>query len=193
MLTAMMALTALACDNGNTNKQDESEHDHSETEHSSDHNMEESSSVQLSESSLATVLIDHYLAVKNALVQDDSEKASAAAKELSQSASDFDLSTVEGAGQTELSNILEGIKEKSEQIATGDIEHQREHFEGMANDFLKLLEITGIDRTLYKQYCPMYNDNEGGYWLSESEEIKNPLFGSKMLTCGSVKETISIN
>jgi hypothetical protein len=62
----------------------------------------------------------------------------------------------------------------------------------MTKDFMDILAITGTDRTLYQQYCPMYNKNKGGYWLSDSQEIKNPLFGSKMLTCGSVKETISM-
>ena len=87
---------------------------------------------------------------------------------------------------------MEVVKEHGEHIAKSEIVHQREHFEGMAKDFMDILAITGTDRTLYQQYCPMYNKNKGGYWLSDSQEIKNPLFGSKMLTCGSVKETISM-
>ncbi|MBA4058359.1 MAG: hypothetical protein C0490_26815, partial [Marivirga sp.] len=43
---------------------------------------------------------------------------------------------------------------------------------------------------LYLEYCPMANNNEGAYWLSNEKEIKNPYFGDKMLKCGSVKETI---
>ena len=27
-------------------------------------------------------------------------------------------------------------------------------------------------------------NNEGAYWLSDAEQIRNPYFGDKMLTCG---------
>jgi hypothetical protein len=37
----------------------------------------------------------------------------------------------------------------------------------------------------------MANNNKGALWLSEVKEIKNPYFGSKMLTCGSVKKQIN--
>lgn len=31
--------------------------------------------------------------------------------------------------------------------------------------------------------------NEGAYWLSD-QQIRNPYFGEKMLTCGSVEEKL---
>jgi Cu(I)/Ag(I) efflux system membrane fusion protein len=34
-----------------------------------------------------------------------------------------------------------------------------------------------------------FND-KGAYWLSDKEAIRNPYFGDKMLTCGSVEETL---
>ncbi len=39
-------------------------------------------------------------------------------------------------------------------------------------------------------FCPMVDNNKGAYWLSLSETIYNPYFGSKMLKCGSVKTII---
>jgi hypothetical protein len=39
---------------------------------------------------------------------------------------------------------------------------------------------------LYYDYCPMAKS----YWYSTEKAIKNPYFGSKMLTCGEVKQTI---
>lgn len=38
--------------------------------------------------------------------------------------------------------------------------------------------------------CPMYNDNKGALWLSESKDIKNLYYGNKMVECGEVKEVI---
>lgn len=203
-LTILLFMTAVACDNGNASHGEDDAHEHNHMDHSADHDhdgmghssgddMHEGTTMHMRESQTATLMIDHYLSIKDALVEDDESKAAAAAKMLAESVSSFDHNLIEGSRHSELDEILEGIKVNSEQIAKGEIDTQRENFEEMADDFLELLEITGLDRTLYKQYCPMYNDNEGGYWLSESKEIKNPLFGSKMLTCGSVKETISVN
>jgi hypothetical protein len=36
----------------------------------------------------------------------------------------------------------------------------------------------------------MYNENKGAMWISEMKEVKNPYFGAKMLTCGTVEEVI---
>jgi hypothetical protein len=41
--------------------------------------------------------------------------------------------------------------------------------------------------TLYEQYCPM----KKATWLSESAAIKNPYYGSQMLTCGKTTETLA--
>jgi hypothetical protein len=35
-----------------------------------------------------------------------------------------------------------------------------------------------------------FND-QGAYWISDREEIRNPYFGDKMLTCGVVKEELN--
>ena len=49
----------------------------------------------------------------------------------------------------------------------------------------KAVKLT--DAPVYKAYCPM----KKAYWLSAEKEIKNPYYGSAMLSCGSVMETIS--
>jgi hypothetical protein len=36
----------------------------------------------------------------------------------------------------------------------------------------------------------MYNDGKGANWLSKESTIKNPYYGSQMLTCGKTVETI---
>ena len=43
---------------------------------------------------------------------------------------------------------------------------------------------------MYKQFCPMAFNDQGGYWLSNSKEVRNPYFGDKMLKCGMVKVTL---
>jgi hypothetical protein len=34
-------------------------------------------------------------------------------------------------------------------------------------------------------------NNTGGYWLSNSKEIRNPFFGDKMLKCGRIEKEIN--
>jgi hypothetical protein len=36
----------------------------------------------------------------------------------------------------------------------------------------------------------MAADGKGASWLSDKREVRNPYYGDKMLTCGSVKESI---
>jgi len=50
------------------------------------------------------------------------------------------------------------------------------------------VEEEGYDGELYKQYCPMYDG--GSNWISDSEEIANPFYGSQMLKCGETVETL---
>jgi Cu(I)/Ag(I) efflux system membrane fusion protein len=47
-----------------------------------------------------------------------------------------------------------------------------------------------MGKTVYYQFCPMYDNNKGGYWLSETEEIRNPYFGKEMISCGETRELL---
>lgn len=193
-LSVSLSLSLIACGNSNKPNQEESENqrDHSAMTHEADNSMSAGSDMVMMENKTITTLIDNYLDIKNALVQDDSKAAANAGQKLANATTGIDITSYDASKQSEIKEILEVIKEHGEHIAKSEIAHQREHFEGMAKDFMDLLAIAGTDRTLYQQYCPMYNKGKGGSWLSASQEIKNPLFGSKMLTCGSVKETISM-
>jgi hypothetical protein len=87
--------------------------------------------------------------------------------------------------------VLNQIKEDSEHIAdTKDIKHQREHFTTLSKDIYALLKVAKYDVPVYFQFCPMYNDGKGANWLSKENTIKNPYYGSMMLSCGKTVETI---
>lgn len=57
----------------------------------------------------------------------------------------------------------------------------------MINSFMAF----GVINVSYEQYCPMADDNNGAYWLSESNKVLNPYFGSSMLNCGEIKNEIT--
>ena len=90
-------------------------------------------------------------------------------------------------------DIAENAKENAEHIGdnAGKIDHQREHFMSLSNNLTTVVKTLKInEETAYSQFCPMANDGKGAYWLSKEDKVKNPYYGKKMLTCGSVKETL---
>ena len=150
--------------------------------------------VKVEQSKSTSIIIDNYLALKDALVQEDSKGAASFGKKLFDDFAKFDASGVAKQKQKEVDEIIEDASEHAKHIFENskDIGHQREHFEILSKDVKDLVMITGSDRTLYQTFCPMYNNNKGGAWLSTSKEISNPYFGSKMMKCGSVQQEISV-
>lgn len=161
-----------------------------EVKESSEENKKET--IELSDFPIQQVM-QGYLPLKNALTQDDSKKASDAAKNLFSVLNKIDISKTHVKNNSELRDILESASENAEHIGenTDDIVHQREHLLSLSNDITDLIGEVGIGGLkLYQDFCPMYNNGKGGTWISETKEIVNPYEGSKMLNCGSVKKVL---
>lgn len=76
-------------------------------------------------------------------------------------------------------------------IDAEDLETRRVHFEPLSEAMISVAQTLGaVGQTFYLAFCPMYDDDQGAYWLSEFEEISNPYFGSMMLRCGEVREEL---
>ena len=137
-------------------------------------------------------VVSHYLSLKNALTNDNASEAASAAKEIGESLAKVDESSLAPDQKKMYADIKDDIKEHAEHIGANgsDIEHQREHFDLLSKDMIDLVNVTGSSLTLYKDFCPMYNNKKGASWLSETKEIKNPYYGKGMPKCGIVKEEI---
>lgn len=198
---ALVSLTAISC----KNDKKESSHDGTHTEMSSedgnhhgdvDSRMEHDKSVSTNNtmdsdtqtSDVKKVLAD-YMILKDALVTDNKDEAAKAGKKLENTLNGFNISSYTVEQQRELKDIIEDAIEHAEHIGKSDIAHQREHFKILSKDMIDMVAITGTKTTLYQQFCPMYDN--GSSWLSMSNEIKNPYYGSKMLNCGEVQKTIN--
>jgi len=142
-------------------------------------------------SDLASAIIDGYLVLKNALVNENSEKATEGGKMMLTAFSNFEMAKLTESQHTKYMEIAESAKEHAEHIVKNPIDHQREHFEDLSKDVNDIIALVGTDKTLYQDFCPMASNNKGAMWLSETEEINNPYFGSKMLKCGSVQKQIN--
>jgi hypothetical protein len=72
-----------------------------------------------------------------------------------------------------------------------EINQQRERFSALSEKmFILLSEEESLPASVYRQYCPMAQGNKGAYWISLSDQIRNPYFGDKMLKCGEVVATL---
>lgn len=137
-------------------------------------------------------IIANYLKIKNALTKDDAKAAANAGKSLYKTFNAINVGSLTASQKKEYTDIADDAKEHAEHIGdnAGKIDHQREHFAILSKDINDLIKLLGSSQKLYQDFCPMYNDGKGAIWISETKEIKNPFYGSQMLTCGSVKKTL---
>lgn len=139
-----------------------------------------------------TEMVTQYLQIKNALANDNGKDAASAGDAFVESMGKMDKNSIPADKKKTWDNISDDAKEMAEHIAKNadKIEHQREHFDMLSKDMYDMVKSFGSGQTLYQDFCPMYNDKKGATWLSETKQIKNPYFGKKMPTCGSIKEEI---
>lgn len=137
-------------------------------------------------------MVGNYLQLKNALTKDNSNDAATAGKALSYGFAKLDQSVLTPAQKKSYTDIADDAKEMAEHIgaSAGKLPHQREHFDMLSKDMVDLVILFGAGQPLFVDHCPMYNNNKGADWLSETKDIKNPYLGTKMPTCGAVKEEL---
>ncbi|MDT0674979.1 DUF3347 domain-containing protein [Autumnicola musiva] len=123
-------------------------------------------------------IYEAYTGVKDALVADNAVEAQKSAQKI--------LNEIKkDTERAELANAANKI------MATEDINVQREAFSSLASAMEPVLKGALASGEIYKQYCPMAFEGEGGYWYSSTKQIRNPYFGDKMLNCGRTEETLN--
>ena len=103
-----------------------------------------------------------YIAAQEALAADDFDEAKAALESLMPLAGPITQPLVRSAASTD------------------DITTMRTRFKPLS-EYLVALELP---QGFARAYCPMYDD--GANWVQRDGPVRNPYFGSKMLTCGVV-------
>lgn len=137
-------------------------------------------------------VVDNYFSVKDALIKTDATAASTQATVLLSTVKAVDMNTLSSKehdvwmkGISDLTAHVESIsKSKS-------VPKQRELFANVSKTIYDLAKVSKLESPIYYQHCPMFNAGKGAHWLSKDSDIKNPYFGSKMLTCGSTEETLN--
>jgi hypothetical protein len=127
--------------------------------------------------------VEAYLPLAKALAEDDDagSKAGAASFEM----------TIAGLTLPEAKALEDAAGSLA---ATNDIKSRRTAFQNVSDALIVMVRLHGMDQLgdLYVVHCPMAFDDNGGDWLSAEPTVFNPYYGDEMLTCGSIKDTLSV-
>lgn len=138
-------------------------------------------SAQKASNANITKLYNQYIAIKNALAADKSNETSKAALAFMKTTGTIDSKLI---SEGNMSSLKKGAKAIAE---SKNIETQRKSFYSLSDNMIEVAKKFKLsDKSVYVQYCPMAE----GSWLSNENKIVNPYYGSKMLSCGSVKSEI---
>lgn len=181
-----MAMLYTACGNNSGNSKESSTVNNDNASQVATNNTESKNTGTIDD------IVSAYLNLKNALTTDNGKEAATAAGEIITSRNKVDENALTVDQKNIYNDVRDDIKEHGEHIAANgsNIAHQREHFDLLSRDMIDLVKATGSSKTLYMDFCPMYNNKKGASWLSETKEIKNPYYGKKMLQCGEVKREV---
>jgi Cu(I)/Ag(I) efflux system membrane fusion protein len=191
------AVTVFALSNCSAKKEEAAqEESHDESMHASNEEMPAATAPQFQvdaafQQQLSGVFTS-YVSLKDALVATDASAAKAAATKTQESLSKVDMMLLTGVAHNDWMTYSAGLEAALNEIQSSeDIEAQRTAFSKVSDNLYKSIKAYGLGGAeAYYEFCPMAFNNEGGYWLSEVSEIRNPYFGDKMLKCGSVQEKL---
>lgn len=162
----------------------------SNEDHSNHNNNSDTTTVIKKENQLKSVF-DTYFLLKDALITSDGTKTALASKELLAAVNNVKMDKLEMDVHMVWMKVVNLIKEDATHISdTKDVKHQRDHFTTLSKDIYTLIKVSKYETSVYYQFCPMFNDGKGANWLSKENTIKNPYYGSMMLSCGKTVETI---
>ncbi|SNZ01332.1 efflux RND transporter periplasmic adaptor subunit [Flagellimonas pacifica] len=171
----------------------EGETDHTNMQNDSDHSkMQKRMTVPDDFKSQLAKVFSHYITLKDKLVGDNADAAKNPAGELVNAMAKVDMKLLtDHEAHNHWMTISKEMKSASKSISeTADIEKQRGHFKHLSAHLSKAIKLFGVNQKVYEQFCPMADGNNGAYWLSLNDTIKNPYMGGKMLTCGTTESTI---
>lgn len=129
-----------------------------------------------------------YYNIKNALVAGDAAAAASQAASFLDAVNNANTTSLGSKEQEAFSALRQKLAADAKKITENkDLAAQRASFTTLSDNMYKLAKAVKLSSDpVYQAYCPM----KKAYWLSSEAAIKNPYYGSSMLTCGKVSDTI---
>lgn len=132
-------------------------------------------------------LLGKYLDIKNALISGKTTDAANAATDFVALTKKTDSKVLSAKAQQSFKESVDQLMADAITIASSkNLEKQRVAFQSLSEAFIAFAKASNTGRKIYIDYCPM----KKAYWMSMEEAIKNPYYGSSMLTCGKVSEVL---
>lgn len=136
-------------------------------------------------------LFDSYISLKEALVKTNGKDAAVIAQKFQKLVGSIQMNKLDNDVHIVYMKYINDLNNGAGQIVANEskIDVQRIYFEKISQAMYALVKVAKLKEPIYYQYCPMYNEGKGATWLSRDITIKNPYYGSQMLSCGKVLET----
>lgn len=140
-------------------------------------------------------VLSHYLDLKDAFVKSDSVEVAAKSKDLEVAVNGFASGLAGTATPEGVVAHADAMRQVAATLAATKpsattLEQQRAVFETVSDHLTALLKAAQWKGKTYQQFCPMAFNDKGAHWLSNSDEIRNPYFGDRMLECGEVTDSL---
>lgn len=137
-------------------------------------------------------MLDHYTKMTDYLVAASPDQVASEAKLLKQAAESIKMEDMPENAHGLWMEQLKIIKTQADNmVKMNNIDMQRKHYKELSAAMIKLAKsLQKVGGKYYIQFCPMYDENAGAFWISKEKQIRNPYYGDMMLTCGETKDSI---
>jgi Cu(I)/Ag(I) efflux system membrane fusion protein len=139
-------------------------------------------------------LVSLYMEIQHALSHDDQTAANSSTTRMETALDSVPGEVLEGEAQTTWNQRQTELQQAVSHMKTSgeDMGAMRQGFEHLSNTLIQTLRQfrPTAKADVYLYHCPMAFGGKGGDWLQSHEGTENPYYGSKMFTCGALKETL---
>lgn len=137
-------------------------------------------------------VIDAYLLIKNALVNDDTVATDKAIGVMNSKVMEVKPEKLDGEGLQAWEDHLRLYTDKLQEMRHVEgLENKRSYFSHISEIMYCTIKSFGLKQGgLYAMYCPKVFDVKGAYWISDTKDTRNPYLGSKMGSCGEIREVL---
>lgn len=135
-----------------------------------------------------------YYAVHHGMSTDSLDEARKSAEKFAAALGNVDMALLGHQAHMNWMKELDILKKKNDEILQAEtLDEARSSFELLSASMIRVAHRFGTTGKVpvYRYHCPMAFDQKGADWLQGTSEIANPWFGSSMLKCGSLEDTIS--
>lgn len=124
-------------------------------------------------------ILDQYFKIQAALAQDSTNGIGAAAGEI------LAIAVAAKTSDQKTGQTLAEIRKTAQQIEGKKLDQARRHFDGLSKPIMQYFkESYSGNKKFYGYSCSMQKKS----WLQPDETVRNPYYGSSMLSCGMAIE-----